>query len=201
MDNEVRNASILRKVRYNSSVTALYAMTLLFALTAFGLVPLPWQKRVSAIVPLVVSDARQVKPITAGKPVKIIIPGLGIDLPVDEGFYNASNASWTLSGYHAQFAMLSYYANDTQGNTFIYGHNNKFVFGPIKNISPNSDAMVYTDNGHVFSYIFEQTYAVTPDNTSVFTYQGPSILTIQTCSGNWNEQRQMYTFKFKKVIS
>jgi LPXTG-site transpeptidase (sortase) family protein len=193
MDDEDQNTSILRKVRYHSSVIVLYAMTLLFALSAFGYIPLPWQKRVSAIVPLIISDEKQVKPIT--------IPDMGIDLPVDEGFYDSSSASWTLSGYHAQFAMLSYYANDTQGNTFIYGHNNKYVFGPIKNINAGSDALVYTDNGHLFSYAFEQTYAVTPDNTSVFTYQGPSILTIQTCSGNWNEQRQMYTFKFKKVIS
>jgi LPXTG-site transpeptidase (sortase) family protein len=199
MDGEVHSVPMLRKVRYYSSVLALYVLTLLFALSASGCIPMPWQKSVSAIVPLIVSDAKPVKPITVGKPVRIIVSSLGIDLPVDEGFYSATDASWTLSGYHAQFAMLSNYANDTEGNTFIYGHNNKYVFGPIKNINAGSEALVYTDNGHVFSYIFEQSYAVTPDNTSVLTYQGPPILTIQTCSGNWNEQRQMYTFKFRKV--
>jgi hypothetical protein len=193
-------ASKLKKAKYYSSVTLLYFVTLLFALLVFEPFPLFGQKTVSAITPVTISDTTALKSLTAGKPVKIIIPGVAIDLPIDEGIYNESDATWTLSGYHAQFAMLSNYANDTEGNTFIYGHNNKFVFGPIKAIHPNDTALLYTDNGHVFSYSFIETRATIPEDTSVLNYEGPPILTIQTCSGSWNEKRQMYTFKFSEVL-
>jgi LPXTG-site transpeptidase (sortase) family protein len=143
-----------RRARYYSSVTLVYAITLLFAFVAF-------------------------KPVSAT--------------------HNLASATNLPVGYHAQYAMMTPLANDNQGNTFIYGHNNKYVFGPLKKINQGSIAKVYTDSGKVFYYWYQSTYAVTPDNTSVLDYQGPSILTIQTCSGSWNEQRQMYVFTFDKV--
>jgi LPXTG-site transpeptidase (sortase) family protein len=197
--NRGLSVSFIRKARYYSSVSVLYVLTLLFAVWVFKLTPLPGQKIVSAINPVVASDAPTVKPLITGKPVRIVIPSQNIDLPVDEGFYNEENNSWTLSAYRAQFARLSNFANDAEGNTFIYGHNNKFVFGPIKNIQQSDQAVVYTDNNHTFYYEFENTYAVSPENTSILSYEGPPILTVQTCSGNWNEQRQMYTFKLIKA--
>jgi hypothetical protein len=190
----------LKKIRYYSSVGVLYALTLLFGVFAFK--PLSHSIQRSAIassLPVEVSAEQPSKQILTGKPVRIVVLDVGIDLPVDEGRYNPSDGSWSLSGYHAQYAMLTPLANDSTGNTFIYGHNNKYVFGPLKHINPGTVAKVYTDNNKIFSYDFESTYAVTPDNTSVLYYQGPSILTVQTCSGAWNEQRQMYVFKFDKV--
>jgi LPXTG-site transpeptidase (sortase) family protein len=130
---------------------------------------------------------------------QIVIDDVNIDLPVDDGRYNPEDNTWTLSGYHAHFAVLSSLANDNNGNTFIYGHNNKYVFGPLKHISPGAVAKIYTDSNKIFYYKFENTYAVTPDTTSVLDYLGPSVLTVQTCSGAWNEQRQMYVFKFDSV--
>src|SRR5260370_34407240 len=61
--------------------------------------------------------------VISGLPVRIVIPASGVDLPVDQGYYDAAADSWTLSGYHAQFAMLSTLANNYGGETFIYGHN------------------------------------------------------------------------------
>jgi LPXTG-site transpeptidase (sortase) family protein len=190
-----------RKARYYSSVAILYLLTLLFAFGAFR--PLTSSHNVAAAtnLPVELIKADSSTQTIAGKPIRIVIPDVGIDLPIDEGRYNPVDGSWSLSGYHAQFAMMTPEANNNTGNTFIYGHNNKYVFGPIKKITPGSIAQVYTDSGRIFSYIFESTYAVAPDDTSVLDYQGPSILTVQTCSGAWNEQRQMYVFKFDKVIS
>jgi LPXTG-site transpeptidase (sortase) family protein len=188
----------LTKARYYSSVTCLYLLTLLFALYIFRPLSYPGAKVLAAKTPAAPSFM-QIKQITSGKPVRVVIPSVGIDLPVDEGVYNPTDNSWTLSGYHAQFATLSSLANDNNGNTFIYGHNNKYVFGPIKQIVPGALAEVYTDNNHVFSYNFEATTTFKPDDTTIFDYRGPSILTIQTCSGVWNEQRQMYKFDFARV--
>jgi LPXTG-site transpeptidase (sortase) family protein len=190
----------LKKIRYYSSVSACYVLTLLFGVVAFK--PLSHSITSSAIastLPVEVAAEQASKQILTGKPVRIIISDIGIDLPIDEGRYNEADQSWSLSGYHAQYAMLTSLANDEHGNTFIYGHNNKYVFGPMKHINQGSVASIYTDNNKIFSYIFQSTYAVTPENTSVLYYEGPSILTVQTCSGAWNEQRQMYVFKFIDV--
>jgi LPXTG-site transpeptidase (sortase) family protein len=193
-------ASDFSKARFYSSVTLLYGLTLLFAFFAFKpAAASSTNLAASTSLPVELVKAQPAKQILSGKPVRIVIPGVGIDLPVEEGRYNEIDGTWSLSGYHAQFAMMSPMANNSEGNTFVYGHNNKYVFGPIKKITPGSSAQIYTDNGRIFSYIYESTYAVTPDNTSVLDYQGPSILTVQTCSGAWNEQRQMYIFKFDKV--
>jgi LPXTG-site transpeptidase (sortase) family protein len=188
-----------RRARYYSSVTLVYAITLLFAFVAFKPVSATHNLASATNLPVELVEAEQQQQVISGKPVRVVIADVGIDLPVDEGRYNPADSSWSLSGYHAQYAMMTPLANDNQGNTFIYGHNNKYVFGPLKKINQGSIAKVYTDSGKVFYYWYQSTYAVAPDNTSVLDYQGPSILTIQTCSGSWNEQRQMYVFTFDKV--
>jgi len=192
--------STFRKARFYGSVMLLYSMTLLFA--AFPLNPAATSRKTFAAtnLPIELTKQNAEKPIIAGKPIRIVISDIGIDLTIDEGRYNDLDGSWTLSGYHAHFAVLSPLANDDSGNTFIYGHNNKYVFGPLKKINPGAVAQVFTDNKHIFYYTFGSTYAVTPDDTSVLDYEGSSILTIQTCSGAWNEKRQMYTFNFDKVL-
>jgi len=193
-------ATTFKKVRYYSSVSLLYLLTLLFAVAAFK--PISHSIHTVAIarsLPVEVAAEQPSKQIITGKPTRIVIKDLSIDLPIDEGRFNPADGSWSLSGYHAQYAMVTPLANDSNGNTFIYGHNNKYVFGPLKKISKGTVAQIYTDNNKIFNYSFDSTYAVTPDNTSVLYYQGPSILTVQTCSGAWNEQRQMYVFNFQQI--
>lgn len=191
---------LLKKTKYYSSIAGLYLLMLLFGVYIFE--PLPPSRSNHVLAAQIKADrAAPIKPMVAGMPSRIVIPALGLDLPIDKGYYDASEASWTLSGYRAQYAILSPLPNDTSGNTFIYGHNNPYVFGPLKHIAPGARAEVYTTDHHVFNYTFTNTDAVTPDNTSVLMYQGPPIMTIQTCSGVWNEQRQMYTFKFSGVSS
>jgi sortase (surface protein transpeptidase) len=96
--------------------------------------------------------------------------------------------------------MPSTLANDYSGDTFIYGHNNRFVFGPIKDIAPGSEALVYTSNNHVFSYVFQSSKNLTPDDTSILRYKGPSKLTVQTCSGALFEWRQLFSFDFNRLV-
>lgn len=188
----------LKKIKYYGSIAGLYLLMLLFGSYTFK----PLTSNGSNIVMAAQAQASRVqpiKPMVSGMPTRIVIASLGIDLSVDKGYYDAGSASWSLSGYHAQYAILSPMPNDTSGNTFIYGHNNPYVFGPLKRIESGAQAKVYTSNHHVFTYTFVKTNAVTPNNTSVLMYQGAPIMTIQTCSGVWNEQRQMYSFKFTGV--
>lgn len=135
-----------------------------------------------------------------GTPVEIRIPSLNIDLPVDPGVYNPATDSWTLSGFHAQYGTMTAPANDAAGNTFIYGHNNPYVFGPLKRIQPGASVEIIASNGNRFYYTYQKSYTVAPNDVSLFKYYGSPILTVQTCTGAWHEKRQLYEFKLDRVV-
>lgn len=133
---------------------------------------------------------------------RIVIPAAAIDLPIVDGNYNEADGSWTLNDTVAQFATISTLANDTSGNTFVYGHGTDLVFARLaaSQLPIGSQALIYTDNNRVFSYTFQSMRDLTPDDTAVFDYVGPSILTVQTCTGMFSEWRTLYQFNFEKVM-
>jgi sortase (surface protein transpeptidase) len=201
----------MQKARYISSVCAVYGATLLFTLYLFHpfnvfAVRRPVLNDQASITnaPLVVA-AKPKRTTVSGKPVRITIQesdnGLDIDLPILDGIYDENTASWSLSTYSAHYALLSVPANDTAGNTFVYGHSSKFVFGYLSAIHENVGAVaqIYTDNGHIFTYIYQTTAELEPSDTSVFNNSGPPMLVVQTCSGSFYEYRRMFYFKFEKV--
>jgi LPXTG-site transpeptidase (sortase) family protein len=134
--------------------------------------------------------------LVEGHPQTISVPSLGINLPIIDGYYNKQNGQWTLSLDKAQFATPSQSPNNHSGNTLIYGHYRKGVFATLHNITTGAEVDIYTSNGYIFAYKYTGSYAVTPDNTSIFDYQGPPMLTIQTCSGAWFQNRQLYQFSY-----
>lgn len=193
-------ANRYKKLRFYASVSAVYALTLLFAvhlMTNTGWIhKKPHYIKYDPQLPIVLTRAVV---ITAGTPVRIVVPRLNIDLPIDQGQYDEANQTWTLSGYRAQFAAASVVANNYQGNTFIYGHNNPYVFGKLKQIAPGDTMQLYTDNGYVFTYTYKSYADLQPNDGSVFQYSGPPVATVQTCAGAWNEIRRMYHFDFMEV--
>jgi hypothetical protein len=90
-------------------------------------------------------------------------------------------------------------ANTAGGNTFLYGHNRPGVFDTLHRIEPQAQAIVTTANGHSFSYRFTGALETDPNDDSLFRYQGKPILTIQTCSGLWYQNRQLFTFALEKA--
>lgn len=140
----------------------------------------------------------------SGIPDRITIPSAykNIDLSVVPGVYDPTTDSWTLNGYLAQFATVSAPANNIGGETFIYGHNNDYVFGALRHVTPSvgTKADVYTTNGHEFAYTFQKTWSVGPYDVTTLDYQGPPVLLIQTCTGSLNQYRTMYLFTFEKVV-
>jgi hypothetical protein len=196
----------LQKIRYISTVVTVYISTV--GVIGYALSPtiLP---NTTVYADTKKSEQLPHKPVTSrfvvvsGKPVRIAIPDYGIDLPVDEGFYNPNDGSWTLSETHAQFAMISVLANNFGGNTFIYGHGTDAVFGKIGTSSPPAGtvAKIYTDNNHIFVYTLKDVRSLTPNDTSVLDNisAGPPTLTIQTCTGTFSEWRTMFRFSFERA--
>ncbi len=141
--------------------------------------------------------------VLSGTPVRVVIPDSGIDIIVGSGDYNTETREWSLSDTQASFATMTTPPNNASGNTLIYGHGTDAVFGPIgtTNPQPNAQALLYTDNGHIFLYRFQSVRDLTPDDTAIlYDTVGPPRMTIQTCTGMFSEWRTMFEFSFEKVL-
>jgi hypothetical protein len=132
--------------------------------------------------------------VISGQPIAIAIPSLSMNLSVINGYYDSHSGTWTLTLDKAQFATPSVLPNNVSGNTLIYGHYRPEVFAYLHLIKPGSQAIITTANGYQFTYQYYGSYATQPTDTSVFAYRGPAMLTIQTCSGSFFQNRQMYQF-------
>ena len=137
--------------------------------------------------------------VITGDPTHISVASLGIDLSVQPGVYNPATQTWNIAADAAQFATVSMPLNTNTGNTLLYGHNNKKVFYNIRKITPGTTLIVNTNNGYIFRYEFVSHKDVEPNDLSVFKFDGAPTVTIQTCTGNWNETRGMYLFKLTGV--
>lgn len=132
----------------------------------------------------------------SGTPLSISLPSMDLSLAIVPGSAD-SKGNWTLTPNKAQYAIISPKANNREGNTVVYGHANKYVFGHLYLIKKGAIANVTTDNGYIFHYKYEGTYAVNPHDLSIFNYKGAPILTLQTCSGAFYQNRQMYQFAYQ----
>lgn len=148
-------------------------------------------------VPAVAPKPPQKPNVVSGEPTEIKIPSVfNMDLTVVPGYYNKATGEWNLSLTEAQYAVPSVLPNNYSGNTLIYGHYRPEVFAYLHLIKPGAIAQIITSNGYTFTYTFQNSQAFDPTDTSIFLYQGPPRLTIQTCSGSLFQHRQMYYFKY-----
>ena len=137
--------------------------------------------------------------VEAGKPVRIVVPSVNIDLQVADGQYNQKTGEWTLSKDKAYYATITPFVNNIGGNTFMYGHNRRSVFASLMGVKTGDEVLVYTDNQKIFTYSFRDSKDVEPTDASLFAYEGKPILTLQTCSGTWYQNRRLFTFDFVNV--
>jgi LPXTG-site transpeptidase (sortase) family protein len=137
--------------------------------------------------------------VITGKPVRLVIPSLHMELAITDGAYNAKTGAWTLSNDKAHYALPTMQPNNEAGNTLIYGHYRKEVFSRLHKITEGQQAIIETDNGYRFTYTFNRTETVDPADTSVFTYDGVPRLTLQTCTGAFMQHRQLFYFSFDGV--
>lgn len=140
------------------------------------------------------------EPVVSGEPATVSIPSLGINLPIVQGVYNAKTGAWTLTNDKVQYAVMTPQPNNQGGNTFLYGHYRKGVFATLHNIQPGAKVTITTTNGHSFTYVYRSERTVSPqDSQGIFDYQGAPILTIQTCTGIFFQNRQLFTFELESA--
>jgi LPXTG-site transpeptidase (sortase) family protein len=119
-------------------------------------------------------------------PVEIMIPSIKIDLPVDPG--EIDNGVWKVSAANATFLSTSA-APGNRGNTVIYGHNLKAIFGNLPYLSVGQKIIIKTKSGKIYNYVASQKYFVGPDRTDLVSPTIKEELTIYTCWGVFDSQR------------
>lgn len=139
------------------------------------------------------------KATISGTPSHITIPTVNISIDVEPGYYNKSSQTWTLSTTKAEYATVTPPANNGGGNTFIYGHNRWEVFYKLLRVQPGDEAIITTANHHTFVYKMTGRRDTNPHDDSLFRYQGSPILTLQTCSGLWYQNRSLFVFNLVKA--
>ena len=139
--------------------------------------------------------------LVSGKPIRVVIPTVNLDLKVAGGDYHADAMTWELSETEALYATVSALPNNKAGNTLIYGHNTPQVFGNTKSLKIGDNLYLFTDNHYMFTYKFVADEEVAPNDTKIFTYDGPVKLTIQTCSGLFDLKRRLMQYDLVSVTS
>jgi hypothetical protein len=138
-------------------------------------------------------------PVT-GYPISISIPGprpaLNMNVNIIPGYYDKNTGTWTLTTTDAQFVTFSAQPNNITGNTYIYGHYRPNIFAYLHLVSLGTIATITTSNGYQFNYKYVYSYAVSPSQTAVLSTSKAPILTVQTCSGDFFQNRQMYIFSY-----
>ena len=192
------------KIHKKLTIIAVASMTLGLA----GLAPLAYfhiqtkealAKTATVQIPAVAPKPAPAPTLITGKPVHISIPSLSMELGVIDGVYNAKTGEWTLTSDKAQYAVPTVQPNNEDGNTLIYGHYRPQVFAYLHLIKPGATATITTDNGYAFTYTFQKSETIDPADTSIFLYKGAPRLTIQTCTGAFMQNRQMYYFSLTSV--
>jgi LPXTG-site transpeptidase (sortase) family protein len=135
-----------------------------------------------------------------GTPARLIIPRLGIDLPIEAGTYDAVSDSWTLSRTAVHYAVMTALPNNDSGNTLIYGHNNRKILAPTRDIQVGDELHIITKENQTFTYRYVADVKVDPANTDILTAAaGNPKLTLLTCNGLWNEKRRLMDFEYTGV--
>lgn len=138
--------------------------------------------------------------LITGKPAKIEIPSVKIKNSIIDGYYNSGSKSWTLTLDKAQYATNTPMPNNQSGDTFIYGHNRREVFYELPKIEKGAVVIVTTTNNHKFTYKLASVKTTKPEDISLFDYKGPPMLTLQTCTGLWYQNRTLFNFQLVKVV-
>ncbi len=187
-------ATVFEKIKLSAAGAALTIVPLL-QLTPRAAYAEPAKPLVSASVQVAATTAIQ------GKPVRVEIPSQNVDVSVVSGGYSAETDSWSIADNTANFDTSSSELNSTSGKTLLYGHNKDNVLAKAKNLSAGDVVRVYTDNGHVFEYVYQSSEIVLPTDTTVLSQlDGAPGLKLLTCDGLWSQNRRIMSFELKQVL-
>lgn len=119
-------------------------------------------------------------------PVRITIPSIAIDLPIDIG--EIKDGVWRVSYTNATFLNTSGRPGG-DNNTVIYGHNKKAIFGNLPYLSLGQKIIIKTQDGVLHTYEAYQKDFVGSDRVDLVSPTDQEELTIYTCWGLFDSKR------------
>lgn len=135
-----------------------------------------------------------------GLPNSIDIKSVNISLPVETGYYDYNNQTWTISKGKAYWAELSSLPNEFNSNTVLYAHNQWTEFSKTKNLKIGDEIIITTDLGYSLTYEYYSDEFVDPTWGELFEQRTDfSRLTLITCNGVNDEFRRLIYAKLIKT--
>jgi LPXTG-site transpeptidase (sortase) family protein len=128
---------------------------------------------------------------TKAPPERILIPDLGLDVPVKTA--EIVKGYWEVFPDSAGFGLGSAYP-DENGNQVIFAHAREGLFLPLKKAKEGQKILVLTRDKW-YSYEITGIKSVSPDDTDVIAPSDTAVLTLYTCTGFADSKRLIVTAK------
>lgn len=141
--------------------------------------------------PITADTSFTATPVTAPKPVQILIPSVNIDLPVTSSALR--NGYWVTSETTASFGEGSSPPGEGS-NTVIFAHAREGLFLPLREVKQGQSVYVFTTNRY-FRYEIISIAEVAPTETYTIKPTEDERLTLFTCSGFLDSKRLVVTAK------
>lgn len=165
-----------RKLRKLAKILFFFFLCFLLILSTFGFY-IYYQRRILSFSSTPSSFRNK---SLSEAPTRISIPSAGINLPIETG--SIINGVWEISLENATFLDISAKPGNG-GNTVIYGHNKKAIFGNLNKVGVGYLIILETHSGDVFNYKVESIQTVKPTQVDVIAPTDFEILTVYTCNG------------------
>lgn len=119
-------------------------------------------------------------------PVKITIQSVGIEAPVyPTGLIN--NVPQTIE--NGASYLISSPLPGTQGNSILYAHNWKNLFGPLVSVKTGDEVQVVYADGSKKTFEVRYTSVVNPSDSTILSPSSDTRITLYTCTGFLDSKR------------
>lgn len=128
-------------------------------------------------------------------PVRMIVKGLEIDLPVIPA--KVTSGTWETTTQGVSYLATSPVPGDV-GNSIMYGHNWTNLLGDLVHVRPGDQiVLIYKDSSRK-TFTVELTGIVSPDQTHILSPTKDRRITLYTCTGFMDSKRFVATAILRK---
>ena len=145
---------------------------------------------------------------TPSRPVKLLIPSIGVDAAIEVAGVDANNNIATPQDSRNAAWYSGSVLPGESGNAFIEGHLNWYtgpgrtgpvvprVFWSLGKVKNGDQVQIVQENGTILTFQVDRTYTLDHDDKasgdSLLKHDGPPTITLETCSGDWSTSAQTY---------
>ncbi len=119
-------------------------------------------------------------------PAQVAIHDVNIDVPVYPA--TISNGQWPVIENGASYLSTSPLPGE-KGNSVIYAHNWKNLFGNLVNTKPGEEVVITYKDGSKKTFVIEYTSTVSPNESTILAPSKDKRITLYTCTGFLDSKR------------